>query len=91
MGKRSDTDSSKKGKEDRRRKNVESAIRSRDRLKNEQHWMSIQMQENEDRMRNLEKKVVELTEELVGSKSRSSKKARPYVPDDRPKWFGEPF
>lgn len=90
MTNRNEKDLTKKGGEERRRKNIESAVRSRERLKNEQNWMAIQMSENEDRMKRLEKKIDQLSQELSGSKSRS-KKGSSSSQNDRPKWFGEPF
>lgn len=92
MSKRVEKSFSKKMSEERRRKNVESAIRSRERLKNEQNWMSVQMKENDDRMKKLERQIEELTEELtVPQKSRSSKMKATSGHGDRPSWFGEPF
>lgn len=79
----------------RRQRNVESAKRSRDRLKNEPLWMHVQLSENEDRMRKLEKCVHELTSELKSSSR--SRTRRPVKGHDfakqgeRPAWFGEPF
>lgn len=93
-----------KGENSRRKKNIDSANRSRDRLKNEHKWMSVQMSENEDRMRRLEKTIDSLTSELDTSAPQSSKKdnAGPSSSrkdktggskdkSDRPKWFGEPY
>lgn len=81
--------------EQRRLRNIQSAQRSRDRLKNEPKWMQVQMSENEDRMRYLEKQVIELTEELSKTKDKRNT-GRPkgrdsYQESDRPAWFGDPF
>lgn len=87
----------KERREQRRIRNIESAKRSRDRLKNETTWMEMQVQETNDRMRALERRVKDLTDEL-STPSRTSRINSPdklrrtmtFTPD-RPKWFGEPF
>lgn len=76
--------------EERRLRNIESAKRSRARLRNETAWMQVQMSENEDRMRYLEKKVKDLTDELRTPQRNRSSKHSPH-PEKRPDWFGEPF
>lgn len=79
--------------EERRLRNIESAKRSRDRLKNESNWMHIQMNENEDRMSHLEKTVHHLTNELT-SPPRRNKKSSSSVKnqnEDKVSWFGEPY
>lgn len=48
----------------RRRRNVQSAKRSRERKREEQRWIEIQVNENEDRLRHLESQVSALTAEL---------------------------
>lgn len=83
------SDSDRKS-ETRRRKNVESAKRSRERLRNEHKWMKIQMLENEDRVRDLEKRVNELASELRAP-PRKGRNGQANVPSERPHWFGEPF
>lgn len=75
--------------EQRRLRNIESAKRSRDRMKNEPQWMELQMNENKDRIKLLERTVETLTNELTGMDRRKSVKKR--GADDRPAWFGEPF
>lgn len=90
MIKESDKESRKAIQEERRRKNIESAVRSRNRLKNEHQWMVIQMRENDDRIKKLERKLTELSDELTQSHSRPSKKSNSSQ-SDRPKWFGVPF
>lgn len=75
--------------EQRRLRNIESAKRSRDRMKNEPQWMELQMNENKDRIKLLERTVETLTNELTGMDRRKLGKKR--GGDDRPAWFGEPF
>lgn len=82
-------------REERRLRNIESAKKSRERLKNESSWMQIQMNENEDRMKHLEKTVRDLTNELKSPprhlrKSSASRKRVTEI-EDRPSWFGEPY
>lgn len=81
--------------EDKRRKrNVESARRHKQRLKNEYNWMRIQAEENESRIKQLETEVRDLTVELTSPPGKSSrKKAQPNSSstENRPSWFGEPF
>lgn len=83
-------DDKQKIAEDRKKRNVQSAIRSRDRLKNETNWMSIQMSENENRMKNLERQIESLQNELTSSKPRERSKQNSSQ-KDRPAWFGQPF
>lgn len=83
------SDSDKKS-ESRRRRNVESAKRSRERLKNEHKWMEIQLSENEDRVRKLEKRVKDLTSELMAP-PRKGRNGLANVHSERPSWHGEPF
>lgn len=79
----------------RRVRNVKSAKRSKDRLKNEHIWMEIQTLENEDRIKYLESRMEVLVAELESSptKSKASKQKHYQMPDgkDRPSWFGAPF
>lgn len=79
----------------RRERNVQSAKRSKDRLKNEHRWMEIQTLENEDRIRFLERRMDVLIAELERppSQSRSPKPASHQcsLSTDRPSWFGAPF
>lgn len=83
-------DGKQKDNDERKRKNVESASRSRDRLKNETNWMAIQMSENEDRMNKLEREIDSLQKELnTTSKKKPSKNSS--TQKDRPAWFGKPF
>lgn len=79
----------------RRIRNVQSAKRTKDRLKNEHRWMEIQTLENEDRIRLLERRIDILTAELERP-SPSSSSVRPPLcsppPNtERPAWFGAPF
>lgn len=82
-------------REQRRQNNIKSAQRSRERLKNQQNWMAVQMSENEDRMKHLEKRVVELTEELTAPPRKqrpTHRSSRGGAADaERPQWFGTPF
>lgn len=83
-------DNKPKEKDERKKKNIQSAVRSRDRLKNEQEWMSVQMSENEDRMKKLAKEIDNLETELKepkAPKTRTSSSSQ----KDRPDWFGKPF
>lgn len=65
-------------REQRRLRNIESAKRSRARLSGEAAWMAVQMSENEDKIKHLERVVETLSTELEGNgKKRSSEKSRP--------------
>ena len=85
--------------EQRRLRNIESAKRSRERLKNEPEWIEIQMRENEERIIQLEKKIGGLEQELQTSpKKPASSSVRHSIhfgnipkTEKRPEWFGEPF
>lgn len=86
--------------EQQRLRNIQSAKRSRDRLKHEDKWMEVQASENADRIRKLEQKVTSLSQELLSTASR--KPTRPTASsystnnnlsrtEERPSWFGQPF
>lgn len=84
--------------EDRRLRNIESAKRSRERLRREPEWLEIQMRENEDRIKVLEKTIGGLEEELNPKPRRKTERTRhpkhsgkQSSVDKRPEWFGEPF
>lgn len=77
--------------DDRKKRNIESAYRSRDRLKNEHNWMAIQLSENESRIKHLENQVARLTDELISPKPCVHTKPGIFMESDRPKWFGTPF
>lgn len=88
----SSRDDKQKRDEDRRRRNVESAKRSRDRKNQEQRWMEIQVLENEDRIRDLEQQIENLTAELHGTPKEPLSPSPPELPgENRPEWFGEAF
>lgn len=55
----------------RRRRNVESAKRSRDRKNEEERWKQMQILENEARIHYLESKVKRLQDELTATQPRS--------------------
>lgn len=74
----------------RRQRNVDSAKRSKDRLKNEHKWMEVQMSENEGRVRELERRARDLASELE-KPSKNHRSVKPTGKDNRPAWFGEPF
>lgn len=77
--------------EQRRERNLEHAKRYKERVKNEPLWFALQYEENEDRIRNLERKVRKLTEEATAPPlSRHSHFMEPQH-EKRPDWFGEPF
>ena len=82
----------------RKARNIESAKRSRDRLKHSDRWVMLQIEENKDMIAKLEKQVDSLTTELLESPRKSSKKKADrhrFEFEDksqgRPEWFGEPF
>lgn len=76
----------------RRRRNIESAKRSRERKQQQERVVEMQVYENERRIRYLEQQVRDLSNELetpspyIGhsGQRRSSR-------DSRPAWFGAPF
>lgn len=79
----------------RRRRNVQSAKRSREKKNQEHRWVQMQVLENEDRIRHLEREVDSLTAELTSppkkpNRSQHSKHPKQSQPD-RPAWFGDPF
>lgn len=82
----------------RKARNIESAKRSRSRLKNRAHWDLIQIEENKDKITQLERRVHELSEELMESPRKSKQKRKDALQnafdnkyEQRPNWFGEPF
>lgn len=84
--------------EQRRLRNIESAKRSRERLKNEPEWIEIQMRENEERIVQLEKTIGGLEQELQTTPKKPASGVRHSIHfgnlnknDKRPEWFGEPF
>lgn len=79
--------------EDRRLRNIESAKRSRDRLQNEPSWMKVQVSENNQRIRQLEKTMDDLERTVPGSRVSSKKNTagRPGTTEKRPKWYGDAF
>lgn len=91
----SETDVKSKRDRLRRVRNVKSAKRSKDRLKNEHIWMEIQTLENEDRIKYLENRMEVLVAELESGprNSKTSKQKHYQIQDDknRPSWFGTPF
>lgn len=82
--------------EQQRRRNIESAKRSRERLRNAEKWMEIQIAENEDRISRLENKMRTLSQELATPDGRKKKRSQgsasgPSDSSQRPSWFGQPF
>lgn len=86
--------------EQQRLRNIQSAKRSRDRLKHEDKWMEVQASENADRIRKLEQKVTSLSQELLSSSSRKPSRSSTSSfssnhdlsrTEERPSWFGQPF
>lgn len=72
----------------RKARNIASAKRSRERLKHTDHWVMLQIEENKDKIKDLEKQIDDLADELeTPSNSKKSFQRNEY----RPKWFGEPF
>lgn len=72
----------------RKARNIASAKRSRDRLKHSDHWVMLQIEENKDLIKALEKQIDDLAEEL---ETPSNSKKKYQRNEERPKWFGEPF
>lgn len=88
------TDTNLSSEDKRRRRNVESARRHKQRMKNEYNWMKVQTDENAQRIKQLERTVQDLTMELARpSEYTKHTKPRPGGShnDARPSWFGEPF
>ena len=56
----------------RRRRNVQSAKRSREKKNQEHRWVQLQVLENEDRIRHLEREVHSLTAELTSPTATST-------------------
>lgn len=87
-------DESKKSREvrheEQRRRNIDSAKRSRERLKFEDKWMQVQTLETSDRIGRLEKEVGDLSAQ-IGKSSRSQRSQGSESRDDRPSWFGDAF
>lgn len=90
--------------EQRRLRNIESAKRSRERLRREPQWMEVQMKENEERIRMLENTIGGLTKELQKKPKKKNEAVRHSIHfgkqaqhhphfhgEKRPEWFGEPF
>lgn len=91
--------------ERRRLRNIESARKSRARLRSETSWMAVQMSEIEDKIERLESVVTSLSSELSGKTSKEAKKIQKRssessslssssssLPDGRVnKILGEPF
>lgn len=76
--------------EEQRRRNIDSAKRSRERLKFEDKWMQVQALETSDRIGRLEKEVGDLSAQ-IGKGSRSEHPQGNESRDDRPSWFGDAF
>lgn len=75
----------------RKARNIASAKRSRDRLKHSDHWVMLQIEENKDLIKALEKQIDDLADELEAPSHTTNTKKKYQRNDDRPKWFGEPF
>lgn len=83
---------------DRRRRNVESADRSRQRRAQQDRWNQLQVFETEERINELESEIKALSAELEApprrpllSNRKTASDAKQKYHSDRPGWFGEPF
>lgn len=76
--------------EEQRLRNIDSAKRSRERLKFEDKWMQVQTMETSDRIGRLEREVKELSSQ-VGDSSRRRRQSKHQCNEERPAWFGQPF
>lgn len=84
--------SKEKKKEERRRRKIESAKRSRERLRNEPHWVELQLADNRDRIDKLSQTVEQLSEDLHRpAGSTKSQQDSSSTPSKRPSWYGDPF
>lgn len=81
----------KKANEAQRRRNVESARKSRDRLKHEEKWMMVQVLYNSDRIDRFEEDVAKLSAEVRRIQADESKEMSLDSKETRPSWFGQPF
>lgn len=79
----------------RRVRNVKSAKRSKDRMKNEHIWMEVQTLENEDRIKFLESRMDALVAELESGPRKAKTSKQTFFEsanlNERPAWFGAPF
>lgn len=81
-------------REQRRLRNIESAKRSRERLRSEPSWMKVQVYENSERIRKLENALDSLEKEVPRSSQKQlSKRAQKGAADSekRPNWYGDAF
>lgn len=76
--------------EEQRIRNIDSAKRSRERLRLEDKWMQVQALETADRIGRLEKQVSDLYSDIAsgsGKNRKSSIESR----EEKPSWFGDAF
>lgn len=76
--------------EQQRIRNIDSAKRSRERLRFEEKWMQVQAMETADRIGRLEKQVSAIWSEVDPDRARNGSSSRSKG-EEKPSWFGAEF